>query len=164
MNFTKNSVLDPIDKKNPPEGLYALVLTAVCVNWFFASEFLFLYFNLKGWTRFCCPPHGCLYCPPHFNHENCWKPLEDFLENLDKIKESRWKTILQFHKIDDDDDTAANDHEKNADRSMISACRAGMYIPSSPLKAWSFAFDVTYHFRICSTPLFHGSLGLLEYI
>ena len=36
---------------------------------------------------------------------------------------------------DDDDDTAANDHKKNADWSMISACRAGMYIPSSPLKA-----------------------------
>jgi len=63
---------------------------------------------------------------------------------------------------DDDDDTAANDHKKNADWSMISACRAGMYIPSSPLKAWSFAFDITYHFWICSTSLFHGSLGLLE--
>jgi len=49
MNFTKNSVLNPhIDKKNLLEGLYALALTAICVNLFFASEFLFLYFNLKG--------------------------------------------------------------------------------------------------------------------
>jgi len=42
---------------------------------------------------------GAYTAPPHFNHENCWKPLEDFLENLDKIKESQWKTILQFHKM-----------------------------------------------------------------
>jgi len=78
---------------------------------------------------------GAYTAPPHFNHENCWKPLEDFLENLDKIKESQWKTILPVSQNDDDDDTAANDHKKNADWSMISACRAGMYIPSSPLKA-----------------------------
>ncbi|KIJ91410.1 hypothetical protein K443DRAFT_14424 [Laccaria amethystina LaAM-08-1] len=115
INFAKNSILDPpISKKNPPEGLYAMILISV----------------ERGFTAHI---NGGFTAPPHFNHDNCWWPLQDFLKNIEKIKESRWKAILQFHCVDEDE-TVDNDDDKEANQSMISAYRAGMYIPSSPLK------------------------------
>lgn len=80
--------------------------------------------------------NGGFTAPPHFNHDNCWQPLQDFLKNIEKIKESQWKAILQFHSIDEDK-TIENDYDKEANQSMISAYHVGMYIPSSPLKPWT---------------------------
>ena len=73
---------------------------------------------------------GAFVTPPQFNHDNCWRPLEDFLPNIDKVKEARWSSILRIQGSDEDE----VDSDARADMSAISAFRAEMYIPSSPLK------------------------------
>ncbi len=94
---------------------------------------------MKVERAFSAYKNGGYVAPPLFNHENCWKPLRDFSGNLGKVKEERWASILRTaqchfesnHNSDSDDGVAAR-----ADESMISAFRAGVYIPeSSPFKA-----------------------------
>ena len=80
--------------------------------------------------------NGGFTAPPHFNHNNCWRPLQDFLKNIEKIKESQWKAVLQFHR-DNEDKAVDNEYDKEANKSMISVYHVGMYIPSSPLKPWT---------------------------
>jgi hypothetical protein len=46
------------------------------------------------------------------------------------VKPEHWVTLLQF--LDPNAINAAEDNQ--GDRSMISACRADMFIPSSPIK------------------------------
>jgi len=110
--------------------------------WFWYDSILYpLVINSKfsSWKverRFTAHINGGFTAPPHFNHDNCWKPLQDFLKNIKKIKESRWKAILQFHCVDEDK-TVDNNHDQEANQPMISAYHAGMYIPSSPLKPWT---------------------------
>jgi len=76
--------------------------------------------------------NGAFVAPPPFNHKNCWKPLGDFFANVNKVKEERWVSILCTQGPDEDE--TDSDSDTQANKSMISAFRADMYIPSSPLK------------------------------
>ncbi len=75
---------------------------------------------------------GFFVKPPLFDHNHCWRPLEDFFRNLNRVKPEHWVTLLQF--FDPNVIDAAEDDQ--GDRSMISAYRADMFIPSSPIKPW----------------------------
>lgn len=75
---------------------------------------------------------GAYVAPPPFAHQHYWQPLAMFLSKVDRVSERRWKEILMFGHASDDDDA---DSELRADQSTISAFRADLYIPSSPLKA-----------------------------
>ena len=72
--------------------------------------------------------------PPAFAHQHYWQLLAMFLSKIDWVSEQHWKEVLRFRSAteSDGDDT---DSELQADRSMISAYCAGLYIPSSPFKA-----------------------------
>ena len=76
---------------------------------------------------------GTFVAPPQFNHENCWGPLKDFFNNIDKVKEECWTAILQFRGVDEGGVSDANSDHLH-ERSMISAFHAGMYVSSSPIK------------------------------
>ena len=121
-----------INQKHPPKGLYALILEAV---------HLFLLVMVKeSYTYFLKVEQGFsahLYTsPPHFNYDNCWKPLGDFFKNINKIKEDRWAMLLQVRSNNerDQDDMASDGDSVHGDQSMISAYCAEMYVPSSPIK------------------------------
>ena len=77
---------------------------------------------------------GAFVAPPLFNQRNCWKPLGDFFANINKVKEERWASILHIRGPDGDEMESDNDTQARVNESMISAFRADMYIPSSPLK------------------------------
>ena len=86
--------------------------------------------------------NGAFVAPPPFNHKNCWKPLGDFFANVNKVKEERWASILCTQGPDEDE--MDGDSDTRANESMISAFRADMYIPSSPLKGWFWTFSMSY--------------------
>ena len=78
---------------------------------------------------------GAFVIPPLFNQSNCWKPLGDFFANINKVKEDRWVSILLSIRKPDGDEMDSDDNaQARVNESMISAFRADMYIPSSPLK------------------------------
>ena len=66
---------------------------------------------------------GFFVKPPLFDHNH-------FLRNLDHVKPEHWVAVLQF--LDPNAINAAEGDQ--GDRSMISAYRADMFIPSSPIK------------------------------
>ena len=77
---------------------------------------------------------GAFVMPPLFNQSNCWKPLGVFFANINKVKEDRWASILHIRGSDGDEMDGYNNTQAQVNESMISAFRADMYIPSSPLK------------------------------
>ncbi|KAF8235343.1 hypothetical protein L208DRAFT_1257724, partial [Tricholoma matsutake] len=77
---------------------------------------------------------GTFAKPPQFNLDNCAKLLKDFFINIDKVKEDRWSTILQFSGANENKNSDADGDVLQADQSMISAFRIGMYVSSSPAK------------------------------
>lgn len=90
------------------------------------------YVILKVERGFSAHIRGAYAAPPHFNHENCWKPLEVFFDVLDKVKDERWMSVLRF-RGDESEDINEDSDSLRGDQSMISAFRARMYV-SSPIK------------------------------
>ena len=88
------------------------------------------FFKVK--RGFSAHKNGAFVAPPPFNQKNCWKPLGDFFPNINKVKEERWASILRVQGPDEDE--TDGDSDARANKSMISAFRVDMYIPSSPLK------------------------------
>jgi len=90
--------------------------------------------------------NGAFVAPPPFNQGNCWKPLGDFIGNINKVKEERWASILRIQGPDEDKTDVDSDTlgDTRANESMISAFRADMYIPSSPLNGWFQTFSMSY--------------------
>jgi hypothetical protein len=70
---------------------------------------------------------GEFVAPPHFTHENYWQPLDIFLSKVDSLSERQWARIMAGP-----EEAAEN---VQADRSMLSAFRADIYVPASPTKA-----------------------------
>jgi len=100
--------------------------------------------------------------PKQFNYENCWKPLTDFLNNLNKVKEEEWALILQFDSTDSDDGSESKDMLQ-ADQSMISAFRAGSYLCSSPVKAWQNLFSSKPISDVSFPPIFNYTVSYISY-
>ena len=74
--------------------------------------------------------NGAFVAPLPFNQRNSWKPLGDFVANINKVKEERWASILCIQGPDEDETEVDSDaHWVN--KLMISAFHANMYIPSS---------------------------------
>ncbi|KDR70756.1 hypothetical protein GALMADRAFT_144627 [Galerina marginata CBS 339.88] len=91
LNPASNSALSPaLSRKNPPKGLYALIAAAV----------------ERG---FLAHMKSTFVAPPQFNHDNCWGPLEDFFDNIDKVKEECWTAILQFRGVGGVDEGSVSD-------------------------------------------------------
>ncbi|KAH9013111.1 hypothetical protein EDB85DRAFT_2098465 [Lactarius pseudohatsudake] len=108
-SFAEKSVLHPsLGPRNPPKGLYAMVLTAV-------ERAMRAHMT------------GAFHAPGDFNHRITWNSMNDFYKILDQLRESHWAQALNF---DDFDDT-----ENGADESFLSACRVDFYLPSSPTKS-----------------------------
>ncbi|KAH8990664.1 hypothetical protein EDB86DRAFT_3080297 [Lactarius hatsudake] len=108
-SFAEKSVLHPsLGPRNPPKGLYAMVLTAV-------ERAMRAHMT------------GAFHAPGEFNHQITWNSMKDFYKILDQVRESHWAQALNF---DDFDDT-----ESGADESFLSACRVDFYLPSSPTKS-----------------------------
>ncbi|KAH9015023.1 hypothetical protein EDB84DRAFT_1635082 [Lactarius hengduanensis] len=108
MGFSAKSVLSPsLGPRNPPKGLYAIILTAVERA---------MRAHLTGTFR----------APSDFNHRTTWNSMKDFYRILDQISESRWMQALNF--------TDCDDIENPMDESLLSAYRIDIYIPSSPTK------------------------------
>ncbi|KAH9024049.1 hypothetical protein EDB85DRAFT_2182811 [Lactarius pseudohatsudake] len=108
MGFSAKSVLSPsLGPRNPPKGLYAIILTAVERA---------MRAHLTGAFR----------APSDFNHRTTWNSMKDFYRILDQISESRWMQALNF--------TDCDDIENPMDESLLSAYRIDIYIPSSPTK------------------------------
>jgi hypothetical protein len=85
---------------------------------------------LKVERAFSAHRKGLYIAPLKFNQKQCGSPLKDFLQNLDKVKEERWKALLQFHSNSDDSESDIAELNYSA----ISAYRANIYITSSPIK------------------------------
>jgi hypothetical protein len=77
---------------------------------------------------------GSFAKPPQFNLDNCMKPLKDFFNNINKVKEEHWSTILQFSGAGKDENSGADGNVLQEDLSMISAFHVGMYVSSSLAK------------------------------
>ncbi|KAH9066943.1 hypothetical protein EDB83DRAFT_2519259 [Lactarius deliciosus] len=78
MGFSAKSVLSPsLGPRNPPKGLYAIILTAVERA---------MRAHLTGTFR----------APSDFNHQTTWNSMKDFYRILDQISESRWMQALNF--------------------------------------------------------------------
>ncbi|KAH8977283.1 hypothetical protein EDB86DRAFT_3092671 [Lactarius hatsudake] len=108
-SFAEKSVLHPsLGPRNPPKGLYAMVLTAV-------ERAMRAHMT------------GAFHAPGEFNHQITWNSMKDFYKILDQVRESHWAQALKF---DDFDDT-----ESGTDESFLSACRVDFYLPSSPTKS-----------------------------
>ena len=136
LKYASNSVLTPpINQKHPPKGLYALILVAVRRFLLLMVEESYTHF-LKVERGFSAHISGTYTSPPHFNYDYCWKPLRDFFKNIDKIKEDRWAMVLQVRSNNEGEqgDVASDGDSVHANQSMISAYRAEMYVPSSPIK------------------------------
>ena len=102
---------------------------------------------------------GTFVVPPQINHKNCWGPLKDFFNNIDKVKEECWTAILQFHGVDKggiSDTSSDHLHEQ----SMISAFCAGMYVSSSPIKPWNLHFFNAKCFSVNSSLLPSFSISI----
>jgi hypothetical protein len=94
LKYASNSVLtSSIDQKHPPKGLYALILVAVRLFLLVMVEESYTHFS-KVERGFSAHISGT-YMSPRFNYDYCWKPLEDFFKNVDKIKVDRWAILLE---------------------------------------------------------------------
>ena len=74
--------------------------------------------------------HGTFVQPSQFSHECSWQAMKTFFGHVDRLSERRWGLILDVKS-----DVEESDEDVGVDQSMISAYRADLYIPSSPLKA-----------------------------
>ncbi|KAH9178032.1 hypothetical protein EDB89DRAFT_2064412 [Lactarius sanguifluus] len=111
MGFSTKSVLAPsLGPRNPPKGLYAVILTAV-------ERAMRAHIT------------GAFHAPSDFNHRTMWNSMKDFFQILDQVSESRWTQALNF--------TGYNDAENSnhIDESLLSAYHTNFYIPSSPAKS-----------------------------
>ncbi|KAH9008157.1 hypothetical protein EDB83DRAFT_2681535 [Lactarius deliciosus] len=107
VNFAEKSVLHPsLGPRNPPKGLYAMVLTAV-------ERAMRAHMT------------GAFHAPGDFNHQITWNSMKDFYKILDQVRESHWAQALKF---DDFDDT-----ESGADKSFLPLI-GGVF--SSPQDRW----------------------------
>lgn len=138
IKYASNSVLTPpINQKHPPKGLYALILVAVRLFLLVTVMVEESYTHFSKVERgFSAHISGTYMSPPRFNYDYCWKPLEDFFKNVDKIKVDRWAMLLQVRSNNESeqDDVASDGDSDHANQLMISAYRAEMYVPSSPIK------------------------------
>ncbi|KAF8224069.1 hypothetical protein L208DRAFT_1313501, partial [Tricholoma matsutake] len=64
--------------------------------------------SLKVECAFAAHMKGTFAKPPQFNLDNCTKPLKDFFNNIDKVKEEHWSTILLFSGADEDENLGAD--------------------------------------------------------
>ncbi|KAI9440159.1 hypothetical protein BJY52DRAFT_1195572 [Lactarius psammicola] len=108
MGFASRSVLHPsLGSKNPPMGLYAMILTAVkCVM----RAHLTGGFNVPG----------------DFNHRTTWNSMNDFSRILDQVSEPRWAQALDFVDCE---------MENRMDESLLSAYCADFHLSPSPTKS-----------------------------
>ena len=85
---------------------------------------------------------GTYTSPPHFNYENCSKPLKIFFKLISDVKEERWAKLLSDEGEEGASgiDSLSGSGTVLGDQSMISAYREMMYVLSSPIKLWSSFF------------------------
>ncbi|KAH8979009.1 hypothetical protein EDB86DRAFT_3089646 [Lactarius hatsudake] len=82
-SFAEKSVLHPsLGPRNPPKGLYAMVLTAV-------ERAMRAHMT------------GAFHAPGEFNHQITWNSMKDFYKILDQVHESHWAQALKFDDFDD---------------------------------------------------------------
>ncbi|KAN0135021.1 hypothetical protein V8E53_007139 [Lactarius tabidus] len=106
IGFAAKSVLHPsLGPRNPPIGLYALILTA-------------LERALRAHMT------GAFNAPGDFNHRTTWNPMKDFYKILNRVHESHWGQALSFEDYNDS-------MESHVDDSMLSAYRMDFYLPPS---------------------------------
>jgi hypothetical protein len=126
----------PIGPENPPIGLYALILTAVCDPLMLRDP---LTDQLKIERAFMAYlPKGVFVMPNDFKHDHYWKQLGQFTAMLQtRVSKRRWKEILGSLASIADEKAAADDDEDSDDMpslSVLSAYRAGICVPESPAK------------------------------
>jgi hypothetical protein len=127
MSFAAMSARRPsLGPRNPPKGLYAMLMTAVCCPSHCNSNF-----DLTGRVQqveraMRAHKKGVFNAPPDFNHQSVWTSMGDYYRILGRTSQSRWTQALKF----EDDDIIEN----HADYSLLSAYRADFTFPSSPIK------------------------------
>ncbi|KAF8262142.1 hypothetical protein EI94DRAFT_1886678 [Lactarius quietus] len=91
LTFAAKSVYHPtLGPKNPPKGLYAIILTAVeCA--------------MRAHIM------GVFIAPGDFTHQNTWGPMADFYTMMKRASESHWKQALNFSGSDDIAERCANE-------------------------------------------------------
>ncbi|KAH9014755.1 hypothetical protein EDB85DRAFT_1876224 [Lactarius pseudohatsudake] len=111
IGFSTKSVLSPsLGPRNPPKGLYAVILTAV-------ERAMRAHIT------------GAFHSPSDFNHRTMWNSMKDFFQILNQVSASRWTQALDFTGYDD------TENPNHIDESLLSAYRINFYIPSSPAKS-----------------------------
>ncbi|KAH9029570.1 hypothetical protein EDB85DRAFT_2147190 [Lactarius pseudohatsudake] len=111
IGFSTKSVLSPsLGPRNPPKGLYAVILTVV-------ERAMRAHIT------------GAFHSPSDFNHRTMWNSMKDFFQILNQVSASRWTQALDFTGYDD------TENPNHIDESLLSAYRINFYIPSSPAKS-----------------------------
>ncbi|KAN0130004.1 hypothetical protein V8E53_012158 [Lactarius tabidus] len=106
IGFAAKSVLHPsLGPRNPPIGLYALILIA-------------LEHALRAHMT------GAFNAPGDFNHWTTWNLMKDFYKILNRVHESHWGQALSFEDYNDSMESCVDD-------SMLSAYCMDFYLPPS---------------------------------
>ncbi|KAF8258695.1 hypothetical protein EI94DRAFT_1814782 [Lactarius quietus] len=112
MSLAAKSALQPLlGPRNPPLGLYAMILTAVERA-------------MRAYAKGVFNPSG------DFNQRTSWPTMQTFYLGFDHVCDFQWAEALDFDKTENIESPCAN-------QSLLSAFHMDFYIPSSPQKWWA---------------------------